>query len=170
VRSVDNLVNLYFTSVGRNSKLLLNVPPTREGLLHSTDVEHLAGMRAKLDEMFRNDLAAGRKLKWSATGATSATAEIDLGQTHTIGIVDLREHIERGQTIARYRVESATNDDWALISRGTTIGCKKLDRLAAPVTARRIRVVIEDAVAKPEQIELRLFARPTSLPFTALQG
>ena len=44
VRSVDNLVNLYFTSVGRNSKLLLNVPPTRDGLLHDIDVERLSGI------------------------------------------------------------------------------------------------------------------------------
>jgi alpha-L-fucosidase len=39
VRSVDALVNLYFRSVGRNAKLLLNVPPTRDGVLHPTDAE-----------------------------------------------------------------------------------------------------------------------------------
>src|SRR5205814_1608064 len=44
VKSVDELIELYFTSVGRNSKLLLNVPPTRAGLLHSTDVAQLLEM------------------------------------------------------------------------------------------------------------------------------
>jgi alpha-L-fucosidase len=158
VRSVGNLVNLYFTSVGRNSKLLLNVPPTRDGVLHDTDVERLAGMRTTLDAMFRDDLAAGRKLKWTSSGPLTGEAEIDLGKTETIGIIDLRERIEHGQAIARYRVECAENNEWVVISHGTTIGNRKLDRLAAPVTARRVRVVIEDAVAAPEPIELRIFA------------
>src|SRR6266513_3651478 len=55
VRDADNLVGLYFTSVGRNSKLLLNVPPTREGVLHDADVSHLSAMRARLDTMFATD-------------------------------------------------------------------------------------------------------------------
>jgi alpha-L-fucosidase len=158
VRSVDNLVNLYFTSVGRNSKLLLNVPPTRDGLIHDTDVERLTGMRAKLDATFRTDLAAGRKLKWKSTGATTAEAEIDLGRTESIGIIDVREKIEHGQTIARYRVDAAPLNEWMPLYRGTTIGYKRLTRLTAPVTARRIRVVIEDAIAKPEPIELKIYS------------
>ncbi len=157
VRSVDNLVNLYFTSVGRNSKLLLNVPPTRDGLLHDTDVERLAGMRSKLDAMFKTDLAQNRKLKWTRTGETTAEAEIDLGKNEIIGIVDLRERIERGQMISRYRVDAAPGSEWLPLYKGTTIGYKRLTRLASPITARRIRVVIEDAVAKPEQILVSLF-------------
>ena len=53
VKSVDDLVELYFTSVGRNSKLLLNVPPTRGGLLYATDVARLAAMRARLQRHVR---------------------------------------------------------------------------------------------------------------------
>ena len=49
VRTPENLVELYFSSVGRNSKLLLNVPPTRAGLLGDADVASLMGMRARLD-------------------------------------------------------------------------------------------------------------------------
>jgi alpha-L-fucosidase len=158
VRSIDNLVNLYFTSVGRNSKLLLNVPPTREGLIHATDVERLTGMRATLDAAFRANLAAGRKLRWKSTGPTTAEAEIDLGKNESIGIVEVREKIERGQTIARYRVEAAPLGEWLPVTKGTTIGYKRLTRLASPITARRVRVVIEDAVAKPEPIELRLYS------------
>ena len=50
MRPVENLVELFFTSVGRNSKLLLNVPPTREGLLHEVDVARLRGMRERLQQ------------------------------------------------------------------------------------------------------------------------
>jgi alpha-L-fucosidase len=156
VRSVDNLVNLYFTSVGRNSKLLLNVPPTRDGLIHATDIERLAGMRAKLDELFRRNLVDS--LKWIPTGATTAQAEIDLGRNESISIIDLRERIERGQIVSRYRVEAASGNDWQPVTKGTTIGYKRLTRLATPITARRVRVVIEDALATPEPIAVRLFA------------
>ena len=52
VKSAEQLVALYFSSVGRNSKLLLNVPPTRNGLLHPTDVARLAAMRERLDSLF----------------------------------------------------------------------------------------------------------------------
>lgn len=157
VRSVDNLVNLYFTSVGRNSKLLLNVPPTRDGLLHDTDVECLTGMREMLNAMFRKNLADRDNIKWTRTGATTATAEIDLGRNETINIIDVSERIERGQSVARYRVDATTGTDWLPVTKGTTIGYKRLTRLASPITARRVRVVVEDAVATPEPIEIKLF-------------
>lgn len=58
VRTPENLVELYFSSVGRNSKLLLNVPPDRRGLLADADVAALRGMRTRLDALFARDLAA----------------------------------------------------------------------------------------------------------------
>src|SRR5690606_13531433 len=64
VRSADDLVNIFFTSVGRNSKLLLNVPPARDGLLHATDVDRLNGMRTELDRLFATDLARGGLTSW----------------------------------------------------------------------------------------------------------
>lgn len=158
VRSVDNLVSLYFTSVGRNSKLLLNVPPTRDGLLHATDVERLTGMRAKLNAMFKTNFADPDNLKWTRTGPTTAQAEIALGRSETIGIIDLRERIERGQMVSRYRVDYAAGAEWLTAFRGTTIGYRRLTRLPAAITTRRLRVVIEDAVTKPEQIEIGLYA------------
>jgi alpha-L-fucosidase len=59
VRSAENLVELYFSSVGRNSLLLLNVPPDTRGRLHEADVEALRGFRARLDEIFETNLAVG---------------------------------------------------------------------------------------------------------------
>jgi alpha-L-fucosidase len=154
VKSVDRLVALYFSSVGRNSKLLLNVPPTREGLLHATDVARLAGMRTTLDGLFARDLAAGHRMTWKVSGRT-ATGELDLGHATSIGIVDLAEDITHGQVVARYAVESSDGGSWRTISRGTTIGYRKLDRFA-PVTARHIRLRIDDAADKPRRVRLRL--------------
>jgi len=157
VRSVDDLTALYFSSVGRNSKLLLNVPPTRDGLLHATDVERLAGLRARLDSTFAEDLAAGARASWSATGATGATLELELARAASVGIARLSEPIERGQRVARYTLYGADAGDWTVLSRGTTIGYAKLDRLT-PTTVRRVRLVIEDAVSAPERVQVKLFA------------
>src|SRR5262249_58841173 len=68
VRAADNLVDLYCSSVGRNAKLLLNVPPTRDGLLHTTDVARLAGMHERLSQLFAHDVAAGRARRGEGTG------------------------------------------------------------------------------------------------------
>ena len=159
VRTVDNLVTLYFTSVGRNGKLLLNVPPTRDGLLHEVDVARLAGMREQLATRFAQDLAAaGRRPAWRATGARTAELELDLGRTATVSTARLEEDIARGQRVARYALHGAGDDGaWRELARGTTIGYAKLDRFE-PAGVRRVRLTIEDAVAAPERVALRLYA------------
>lgn len=159
VRSVDDLVNLYFTSVGRNSKLLLNVPPTREGLLHDVDVERLSQMRAALTSLFGWNLAASRRATWRRTGRTAAL-DVDLGAVRRFSIVDLREPIARGQHVARFRViaSDAPSSEGRVIAAGTTIGYRRLLRLDAPVSARFVRVTVDEAVAAPERLTLGLYA------------
>jgi alpha-L-fucosidase len=158
VRSVDDLVGLYFTSVGRNSKLLLNVPPTPAGLLHETDVSRLAGMRRALDRLFAEDLAAGVKVEWRRTGPRAAVAELDLGRTVPVGLVRLEERIDRGQAVARYAAGGGGGEGgtWRTLSRGTTIGYAKLDR-CPPTPVRRVRVVVEVGVAVPEPLRVQLY-------------
>ena len=62
VRSPENLLELYYSSVGRNSNLLLNVPPDRRGLLHENDVKSLMAFRELLKKEFETDLAKGKKV------------------------------------------------------------------------------------------------------------
>ncbi len=156
VKTVDQLTEIWFTSVGRNSKLLLNVPPTREGLLHATDVARLADFQAKRAALFGGDLAAGRRVDWRGTGRRSAVAEVNLGRTVTVGIARLEEDIARGQCVARYAVLGAADGDWRELSRGTTIGHRKLDRFASS-PMQRVRVLVEDAVAEPRPLRIGLY-------------
>jgi alpha-L-fucosidase len=158
VRTVENLVNLYFTSVGRNGKLLLNVPPTPEGLLHATDVERLTGMRSALDGMFAEDLAATDVVSWNSSGPTTAWTTRTLREPRPVGIVRLEEMITRGQVVAAYSVSGERPDGtWQELSTGTTIGHAKLDRFA-PVTVRRIMLSIRDAAAEPGAVAIRAYA------------
>jgi alpha-L-fucosidase len=155
VRSVDDLENLYFTSVGRNGKLLLNVPPTREGLIHPTDVARLAGFRKRLSTLFEWDVAGGARSAWRTTSPRTAELEIELARPTTISVARLEENVARGQRVARYTLAGATDGEWSVLARGTTIGYTKLDRLA-PANVRRVRLTIEDAVASPEPVVIRL--------------
>jgi alpha-L-fucosidase len=158
VRSVENLVNLYFTSVGRNGKLLLNVPPTPEGLIHAVDVERLTGMRQELDRIFDDELTMKfERREFAITGARSATHTARFRQASSVRVIRLEEDIRRGQNVAAYRVEGAGDDGvWKELSRGTTIGYTKLDRIA-PSAVRSIRVTIDDAIGAPEPINVRVF-------------
>jgi alpha-L-fucosidase len=140
VRSTENLMELYFASVGRNANLLLNVPPTREGLFHEADARRLAEFGARMREVFTDDHAARARVR-----RTSGSIELELRAAAPIGMVVLREQIERGQSVSRYRVEAFVNGAWSVVSRGTTIGHKKIDRFGA-VTSDRWRVVVEDSI------------------------
>jgi len=157
VKTVDQLTDIWFTSVGRNSKLLLNVPPTREGLLHATDVARLTGLRARLTAQFSDDMAFGRRVLWRDTGPRTGIAEIDLGRTVNAGIVRLEEDIVQGQRVARYAVHGTVDGTWQELSRGTTVGYRKLDRFDA-VPVRRVRVTVEAAVASlPSRLRIGLY-------------
>jgi alpha-L-fucosidase len=145
VRSVDALAELYFTSVGRNSKLLLNVPPTRAGLIHTVDHDRLRGMHSSLAQQFSSEATTNHATTWSATGSRSATAQVVVPSRETIAIVELREDISNGQQIASYVVEGLRNGAWHQLTQGTTVGYKKLDRIPpTSVELLRVRVTTLD--------------------------
>jgi alpha-L-fucosidase len=157
VRSVDRIVDLYFRSVGRNSKLLLNVPPTPKGQVHEIDSARLAGLRDRLQTMFEDDRAAGRHMEWRSTGPTTVSVEIDLGRSAPIAVIRLAEDITRGQSVARHAI-SVREDagDWREVAAGTTIGYARLTRID-PVTARHVRVTAEGLSAAPAMQGIGVF-------------
>jgi alpha-L-fucosidase len=157
VKTADQLVDLYFQSVGRNSKLLLNVPPMPSGLLHETDIARLEAMERRLTALFGEGVAASGHVMWRATGERTAIAETDLGRAVAVGIADLREDIAHGQVIARYIIDGLVDGAWRTLSRGTTIGYRNLDRFA-PVVVTRVRVRIEEAIDMVRPIDIRLHA------------
>jgi alpha-L-fucosidase len=157
VRTDDELVQLYLSSVGRNSKLLLNVPPTRAGLLHDTDVARLAGMRAKLDRAFGREATVSAKVHSVAAGGVTREMELRLRAPARIGAIRLGERIERGQVVERYVVTGMVGGEWRELSRGATIGHARIDRID-PVTVSRLRVRADGFGERPSQIDVRLLA------------
>lgn len=157
VRPVDDLMNLYFTSVGRNGKLLLNVPPTRDGLLHATDVARLRAFRERREALFGADLARARRHEFRVTGPSSARVELDLVEPAPASVVRLGENVARGQRVGRYALEASVQGTWRPLAAGTTIGYAKLDRFDR-TRIERVRLTIDTVAGEPEAVSIALFA------------
>jgi alpha-L-fucosidase len=156
VRTVDDLTDLYFTSVGRNAKLLLNVPPTRDGLIHPTDAARLAGFQSRRDQLFGAPLGL-RRVSFRPLQQGGARVEWELTRPARPRIARLAEDITRGQRVASYRLEGSQGGQWSELSSGSTIGHAKLDRLPDGPLLRRVRLVIVEWIDNPEPVSLQLF-------------
>jgi alpha-L-fucosidase len=153
VKSVDDLVALYFTSVGRNSKLLLNVPPTRDGLLHAVDVERLAGMHAALAQLFAREALSPAATMSTPQSATTRRYTHTFRSPRSISVLDLRERIEDGQRVSRWTLTAPGVA--APLATGTTIGNRQLRRIVpARVTALTLEV---ESVDGPPDVRLRAY-------------
>ena len=151
VRSAQDLVNLYYQSVGRNSLLLLNVPPNREGLLSEPDVASLKAFRRILDETFSTNLVAKKQLVLRDGMLVTFRALpsnqpliIELSGEQTFDRIMIQENIANGQHIAGGRVEYWNGTDWQLIQTFTTVGYKRLLRFPA-VRSSRIQLTVTNA-------------------------
>jgi alpha-mannosidase len=177
VKSPAKLVDIYFSSVGRNSVLLLNIPPDRRGRLHENDIKSLMGMRRILDETFAVNLAAGAKIKassaaeghpasaildksgacWQAAlGEETAAIEFDLEKDLRFDVAMLQENIRTGQRVEEFSLEVGNGQGWTPLARGSTIGYKRLLRFPE-TTARKVRLVISKSRPEPTLAAFGLF-------------
>ena len=140
VRSLANLVNIYYTSVGRNSVLLLNIPPDRRGLIHEIDAERIASFGDYIARNFANNLVTGKISPWHATEGESR--EYRVRGNEIVNTLLLQEDIRRGQRVEHFKVEAYYNGRWHHITEGSTIGYKRLLRFS-DCRAERIRVTID---------------------------
>ncbi len=83
-----------------------------------------------------------------ATGQTTAQVEFDLGQARTFNVARIQENIALGECVQAYHVEVLDGGKWHTVAAGQVIGHKQLRRFPA-VTAQRVRLVINQALAPP---------------------
>ncbi len=157
VKTPDKLVDIYYSSVGRNSVLLLNVPPDKRGLVSDADIRSLAGMRRILDGTFGRDLASDAVVRVSSPDPFGI--ELTLPEDREFDVVLLQEKIADGQRVEKFRLEAWNGTEWRVLAEGTTIGFKRLLRFPT-VTARRVRLVVERTRALPVISRLGLFRQP----------
>lgn len=179
------LLDLYYSSVGRNCLLLLNVPPAPSGRFDEADVAALDSFATALEIIFGKDLATGASVTSSSVRGKSTaysgdrvvdgsldsywapaspdstlSITLDLAESATFNVIRLQEPVQLGQRIAAHRVEIQDGVSWRVIARGTTVGHKRLHRLAECSTSNRVRIVIEEALALPLLAEVGLHYDP----------
>lgn len=183
VKKPEQLIDLYFESVGRGASLLLNLPPNRAGILQDTDALSLAEFGRRLNSMFAVNLAHRTKLKASnvrghssrfdagnlvdndpatywATDDTvrSADVVVDWKRPQHVSIVRLRERIALGQRIRAFGIDAWTDEAWKEVDTGTSIGACRLIRLSSPCFTHRLRLRIVESDASIALSEIGIFA------------
>jgi alpha-L-fucosidase len=179
VKTPEQLVDIYFASVGRNSVLLLNVPPDKRGLLAAEDIRSLMEMRKILNQTFEKNYASdaritfvdplnekpfytmtNKELNWSSGNMSDTSIlMIELPAPVTFDVVMLQESLRDGQRIEKFRVESLDGKQWIKIAEGTTIGYKRLLRFPA-VKSKQVRLVIEKSRTAPTLVTFNLYKLP----------
>ncbi|WP_333819708.1 alpha-L-fucosidase [Ohtaekwangia sp.] len=173
VKTPQQLFDIYMTSVGRGSTLLLNVPPDKRGLIHENDVQALKGWRDLLNETFKTNLAAkakatatsyrgeadayaatnvtdGNKDTYWATddNVTTGSVEITFDKVHLVNYMVLQEYIKLGQRVKTFTVEAWKDNAWQKVADATTIGHKRILKID-PIETDKVRVNITASKACP---------------------
>ena len=185
VKSLATLADIYFKSVGRNSVLLLNIPPDKRGLMADPDVARLKEVRTFVDQLYATDFAKSSTITassrrdasthernladgnldtcWTpAENSGTNFVEFDLGQLRSFNVARIQENIALGERVSAYRVEVLEGEQWRTIAAGQVIGHKQL-RCFPTVTAQRVRLVIDKASAPPAIAEFGLHLNPVSM-------
>ncbi len=185
IKSPAQLEDTYYTSVGRNCQLLLNVGPDRRGLLDQPSLDSLAAFGRTVSTTFATDLARGTTASndtgtantaghtpalavdgnldnsWQPTGSTGGLV-LDLGSSKTFDVISVQEELNVGMRTQGFAVDRWTGTAWSQIASDTTIGHKKLVRLGSAVTTNRIRLRITASRENPAIAAIGLFDRPGS--------
>jgi alpha-L-fucosidase len=181
VRSAENLLDLYFKSVGRGASFLLNLPVDRRGRIHDNDVKSLTEFRRLFAATFAEDIARparveasnvrgktrrfaasnlidGNRESYWATDDEAKTPEVvvDFGRDRKLNIIRLREFLPLGQRVEAFAVDAWQDGQWKEFASGTSIGNCRLLRFDRMTTAK-VRVRITKTSASPALSELSVF-------------
>lgn len=139
VRSLANLVNIYYQSAGCNSVLLLNIPPDCRGLLHENDVARIKELAAYVEKTFSANLLADDGQTWEAHAGDSR--EYDMQPDALVNTFLVQEDIAKGQRVEGFTLEVLTDGTWHHVADGTTVGYKRLLRFS-DTRAEKVRLTL----------------------------
>lgn len=165
VKTVEQLTDLYYNSVGHNTNLLLNFPVNLEGKIPAIDSANAVQWYQKMQKDFSNNLLNGCKVKASHTrsprfeakhvlsdeytrywatedGVRQAELIFEFPQTTAFNRLMLQEYIPLGQNVESFCLDYYANGKWLPIETDeplTTIGYKRLVRFPT-VKAEKLRI------------------------------
>jgi alpha-L-fucosidase len=140
VLTQDQLLSVYYRSVGRGAQMLLNIPANTDGLLPDPDVKAAAAFGQEIRRRFSHPVAA--------TSGTGEQVMLTLPQPTKIDTVILQEDTYQGERIREYRLEGQTGGTWRTLGTGTAIGHKRI-QYVGPVTVEAVRLVATKYAATP---------------------
>ncbi|MFD1673684.1 alpha-L-fucosidase [Alicyclobacillus fodiniaquatilis] len=184
VKPLQELLEVYYQSVGGNATFLLNIPPDKRGRFHEEDVKRLKELGQVLRSTFQNDLALGSSATasesmdkeheavnlfdrnsdtfWSPKlGTERAHIEIDLGEEKVFNRIVLKEHIQSGQRIERFKIEYQDAAAWKEFSQGTIVGYKRILRFNK-IKARYLRITIMESRWCPTLSSCEVYLGPNA--------
>jgi len=173
LRSLEELLEIYYRSVGLGAALLLNVSPDRRGLLPEADTARLLELWSVISETFDKNLAKAATAQashvrgnardyapanlldgntetyWAPDdNARWAWVELDFGGEIVFDRFMAQEHIPLGQRVAAHEIHVFKDGAWRIVAKGTTIGYKRIHRLPA-IKASKIRLFLTETKAAP---------------------
>lgn len=187
VKPARELVDLYYSSVGRGASFLLNLPPDRRGRIHDNDLTSLRGFRRIIEATFAANLASAaradassvrgggldprfvpgkvldgrRDTYWASEDqVTTPYLTLDFGREIAFNVVRLREYLPLGQRIEALALDYWSHDGWNEFATTTSIGSCRLIR-GPRITTTRLRLRITRAPVCPALSELGLFVEPS---------
>lgn len=175
-KTISQLANMYFDSVGHNATMLLNVPPNNQGTVDKPILDRVTEFGQNVEETFRTNLAKATGTTITASnvrgndvdfkpgnvvdgddatywttddGTKSGSLTIKWNTAKKFDVVSIEEAIQKGQHINSYTVEYKTSDsaNWQTLKTGVTIGAKRLIR-TSPVSATQVRITVGTSEGK----------------------
>lgn len=140
VYPLENLMDMYEKSVGRNATLIVGLTPDPDGLIPEGDVERLKEWGDEIRRRFGSPLAR--------TSGKADTLTLDMEGRQTCDYYILQEDISQGERIRAYRIEARTGGSWVTVAHGSSVGHKRIGSFP-PVEASAFRVVVEKSTGTP---------------------
>ncbi len=135
-RSVDDLMDVYYKTVGHGAQLVINVSPPAKA-----SMERCAAFGQAIKDAVGYPLAT--------TKGVGDSVELDLGQTTEIDHVIVQEDLKLGQRILRHKIEGLVAGTWKELAAGQNLGHKRIYKIA-PTIASKVRVVVTERLATPQ--------------------
>ena len=148
IQPLENLMEMYYGSVGRNSTLILGLTPDPRGLIPVKDSIRLKEFGDEINKRFANPLAS--------TAGKGSLHLIKLNAKKTIDQAMIMEDISMGERVREFKVEGKTNKGWVLLCKGSAIGHKFIARFN-PTEVSAVRLTITTSLAEPHIKAFSLF-------------
>ncbi len=139
LKSLDELMGMYYGSIGRGANLLLNIGPDRRGLLPDEDAARFVEFGKKVKETFANPIAGMDK-----TTKNENTFTVEIGEHTVVNHVVIEEEMASSEHIEAFSVYAYpfSYGKPILMYQGTTVGHKHICKFPS-IRTTKLDIVIE---------------------------